>query len=90
MKQSHQKQPSTSHYRFELNSLPDIVNHGDECIKCKKVSVDNNNNNKTSQTSQTQYYLINYDKKMMRNSLKTEKIKVNPTNVASNIFGQLF
>ena len=77
MKQSDKEQPSTSHYRFELNSLPDIVNNGDECIKCKKVSVDNNNNNnnKTSQTSQTQYYLINYDKKRMHNSLKTEKNK---------------
>ena len=75
MKQPHQEQPSTSHYRFELNSLPDIVNNGDECIKCKKVSVDNNNNNKTSQTSQTQYYLINYDKKIMRNGINTEKNK---------------
>ena len=71
MKQPHQEQPSTSHYRFELNSLPDIVNNGDECIKCKKVSVDNNNNN---QTSQTQYYLINYDKKIMRKN-KSESDK---------------
>lgn len=67
MKESYQEQPSTSHYRFKLSSLPDIVNNGGECIKCKKVSVD--------KTSQTQYYLINYDKKMMRNGLKTEKNK---------------
>ena len=73
MKESYQEQPSTSHYRFELTSLPDILNNGDECIKCKKVSVDNNNN-KTSQTSQTQYYLINYDKKMMRKN-KSESDK---------------
>ena len=71
MKESHQEQPSRSHYRFELSSLPEIVNNGDECIKCKKVSVDNNNNN---QTSQTQYYLINYDKKIMRKN-KSESDK---------------
>ena len=71
MKESHQEQPSRSHSRFELSSLPEIVNNGDECIKCKKVSVDNNNNN---QTSQTQYYLINYDKKIMRKN-KSESDK---------------
>ena len=74
MKESHQEQPSTSHYRFELNSLPDIVNNGDECIKCKKVSVDNNNNNNNNNKSQTSYYLINYDKKMMRKN-KSESDK---------------
>jgi hypothetical protein len=77
MKQSHQDKQSTSHYNFELNSLPDIVNSNnggdDECVKCKKVSI-SYNNNATNQT-QTQYYLINYDKKMMRTSLKTEKNK---------------
>ena len=67
MKETPQEQPSKSHYRFELSSLPDIVKNGDEYIKCKKVSVDN------KKTSQTTYYLINYDKKMMRNSINTEK-----------------
>lgn len=69
MKETPQEQPSKSHYRFELSSLPDIVKNGDEYIKCKKVSVDN------KKTSQTTYYLINYDKKMMRNSINTEKNK---------------
>jgi len=71
MKQSHQEQPPRSHYGFELTSLPYIVNNGHECIKCKTVYVDNANNNKTSQTSQTSqtpYYLINYDKKVVRKS----------------------
>jgi hypothetical protein len=77
MKQSHQEKPSTSHYNFELNSLPDIVNNGDECIKCKKVSISYDNNNSTNQTqtqTQTQYYLINYDKKVMRKN-KSESDK---------------
>ena len=76
MKQSHQEKQSTSHYHFELSSLPDIVNSNnngsDECIKCKKVSISYNN---TTNQTQTQYYLINYDKKIMRTSLKTEKNK---------------
>ena len=66
---SQQEQPHHTHYRFDLNSLPDIVNGGDEYIKCKKVSIHNNNNQ-----NQTQYYLINYDKKRIHKN-KIESIK---------------
>ena len=92
MKQSHQEKPSTSHYNFELNSLPDIVNSnngGDECIKCKKVSITTNNNttNQTQTQTQTQYYLINYDKKVMRKN-KSESDKHCMKNFRSVILNE--
>ena len=56
---SHQEQPPRAHYRFDLNSLPDIIENVDEFVKCKKVTV-------AKQSVKSSYYLVNYDKKTMR------------------------
>jgi hypothetical protein len=58
---SHQEQPPRAHYRFDLDSFPDIINNVDDCIKCKKVSA-----SVSTSSSNSSYYLINYDKKTMR------------------------
>ena len=56
---SHQEQPPRAPYRFDLNSLPDIIENVDEFVKCKKVTV-------AKQSVKSSYYLVNYDKKTMR------------------------
>jgi hypothetical protein len=56
---SHQEQPPRAHYRFDLNSFPDIIENLDEFIKCKKVTI-------AKQSANSSYYLVNYDKKTMR------------------------
>ena len=56
---SHQEQPPRAHYRFDLNSFPDIIENLDEFVKCKKVTV-------AKQSANSSYYLVNYDKKTMR------------------------
>lgn len=58
---SHQEQPSRAHYRFDLNSFPDIIDNVDEFIKCKKVSA-----SLATSSANSSYYLVNYDKKTMR------------------------
>ena len=57
---SHQEQPPRAHYRFDLNSLPDIIENVDEFVKCKKVSA-----SVSKQSANSSYYLVNYDKKTM-------------------------
>lgn len=57
---SHQEQPPRAHYRFDLNSFPDIIDNVNDCIiKCKKVSA-------SVASANSSYYLVNYDKKTMR------------------------
>jgi hypothetical protein len=58
---SHQEQPSRAHYRFDLKSFPDIIDNVDEFIKCKKVSA-----SVATSSANSSYYLVNYDKKIMR------------------------
>ena len=55
----HQEQPPRAHYRFDLNSFPDIIDNVDSFIKCKKVTV-------ATSSANSSYYLVNYDKKTMR------------------------
>jgi len=62
---SHQEQPPRAHYRFDLNSFPDIIENVNECIKCKKVTVATSSENSS-------YYLVNYDKKTMRKNINNE------------------
>jgi hypothetical protein len=57
----HQEQPPRAHYRFDLNSFPDIIENVHEFVKCKKVSVN-------TQSANSSYYLVNYDKKTVRKS----------------------
>ena len=56
---SHQEQPPRAHYRFDLNSFPDIIDNVYSFIKCKKVTV-------ATSSANSSYYLVNYDKKTMR------------------------
>lgn len=84
---SHQEESSKVQYRFDLNSFSEIIDNSVEPIKCKKVSASAVSANAQAQEVQSSYYLINYDKKIVRKCY-ADAIDVNVKHFRSVILNE--